>query len=161
MIHDQQHNEPVDYKNNSLTDSSESFSSCVNSKSSDNVVTAEDPITMDTNAGNKTLNKFGVLSGFRAKMWKDPTGIANALSFAELANQCHIKHDDMMEDAFQVKECNNGDESIKFKCDCASNLCHFKFLGNHINGDCQFNSQLVETVAENQKNCSAEQCERV
>ena len=52
-------------------DTGASFLLAKNAEPLDDVVTAKDPITMGTNAGNKTLNKFGELGSFKAKTWKD------------------------------------------------------------------------------------------
>ena len=86
-----------------------SFSLPMNAQSLDNGVVAEEPITR-----NKTLCEHGKLAGFEAEMWKDATGMANMLSFAELADQCHVTDDNAVEDAFHVKEWDEHDEGIKF-----------------------------------------------
>ena len=82
-------------------------------------------------------------------MLKDTTGIANVLSFAELADQCHMTCDNTMEDTFHVKEWDNCDEGIKFPKNHASNPCHFRFSDAHLNCDKQNSAQLVETITEN------------
>ena len=118
-------NEPMDFKKDALIDTGASFSSLMNEQLLDNVVVAKEPITMGTNAGNEMLQEHRKLVGFKAKMWKDLTGIANALSFAELADQCHMTHDNAIEDAFHIKEWDDHDEGIKFPRNHSSNSCHF------------------------------------
>ena len=104
----------------------------MNVQLSDNVVTAEEPITVGTNAGNKTLQEHGELAGFKAKMWKDTTGITNVMSFAELADQHYTTCDNAIEDAFHLREWDDRDEGIKFPRNHASNLCHFRFSNAYI-----------------------------
>ena len=141
--------EPVDFKKDALIDTWASFSSLVNAQLLDDVVMAEEPMTMGTNAGNKTLRKHGESVGFEAKMWKDTTGIANVLSFVELTDQCHTTHNNAIEDTFHMREWDDCDEGIKFPRNHASNLCHFRFSDAHLNQDEQNDVQSVETVTEN------------
>ena len=156
----QQNEKPVDFEKDALIDTGASFSSLMNAQPLDNVVVAEEPIAVYVNAGNKTLQEQGELAGFKAEMWKDTTGRSNVLSFAKLADQCHMTCDNAVEDAFHVKEWDNCNEGIKFDQNHLSNLCHFKFSDNHINQDKQNDVQPVETVAENFQNHGTEQCER-
>ena len=128
-----QNSKPVNFEKDELIDTGASFSSLMNPKPLHGVVIAKEPMTMGTNAGNKTLTQFGEPGGFKAKMWKDIVGTVNFPSFAELAGQCHVKCDNTVEDAFHMAEWENGDEGIKFNQNCVSNSHHFKFSDECIN----------------------------
>ena len=57
----EENNEPVNFKKDALIDTGASFSSLTNVQPLDNVVMAEEPMTVGTNAGNKTLQEHGEL----------------------------------------------------------------------------------------------------
>ena len=130
-MNDQQCEKPVDFDDNALMDSGASFSSGKNLKSLWSQQKIQQ-LLMQMQETRHTMN-LESLGGFEAKMWKDPSGMANVASFAESANQCHIQHDNAVEDSFHVKEWDGADEGINFNCNCALNLHHFKFLDACIN----------------------------
>ena len=80
------------------------------------------------NTGSETLNECGYLNSLKSRVWKDETGITNKLSFAESADQCHMTHDNLKEDAFQIKDWNRQDDSgIKFGRNHTSNSHDLNF----------------------------------
>ena len=83
------------------------------------------------------------------------------MSFAELADQYHIKYDNAKEDAFIINEWNNkqsGNE-VKFQQNYKANLYNFKFSDKYLNRAKHNDLQLIETIAENRKNYTTEQYE--
>ena len=53
------------------------------------------------------MDKCGELRGSKSKVWKDKNGVDKILAFAELADQCHMRHDNAMEDSFTIIEWDN------------------------------------------------------
>ena len=103
--------QPVDFENDALLDMGASFSSMIDDKMLDNAVKTDNSLQMGTNTGSKTLNEHGHLNSLKSRVWKDETGIANALSFAELADQHHMTCNNSKEDAFQIKDWNGKNDS--------------------------------------------------
>ena len=160
-----------------LIDSGALFTSTVNPKLLDDTVHDPEGLNMSTNVGQKSMNHKGEMVGLKAKAWTDKEGVANAFSLADLADQCHVTHDNAKEDTFNVESWEDDKDkvSIKFPRDEASRPHGHRFLADCINGnglpmrdehdleeidkrkhDRMTNSvtQLLDMVAENRKNFS-------
>ena len=55
-----------------------------------------------TNAGDKALMQHDNLGSMKQKAWECTPGMANVTSEADLANQCHMKFDNAVKDAFTL-----------------------------------------------------------
>ena len=73
--------------------------------------TATVPVSMSTNAGQKTMTQEGEVRGIGAA-WFDPNQIANVAGFSHLRDKCRITCDSQVEDAFAV---HLPDYTVKFK----------------------------------------------
>ena len=60
---------------------------------------------------------MGQMLGLEAGAWKDKTGTANSLAFADALDQHHVKNTNANEDIFMIKEWDNDNETtaMKFK----------------------------------------------
>ena len=77
------------------------------------VVKADNPIKIVTNAGTRIVSEQAMVAGF-GKVWFDEQAIANIFALADLKKKYHVTYDPAIEDAFIVHRENK--EPLKFKC---------------------------------------------
>ena len=76
------------------------------------VYTAEDPIQMCTNTGDKVLRERGVLLGMNIDPWLDENSMANIISFGKITEHYRITYDSEIEDCFF---CHTQTKIVEFK----------------------------------------------
>ena len=76
------------------------------------VVKADNPIKIVTNAGTRIVSEQAMAAGF-GKVWFDEQAIANIFALADLKKKYHVTYDPAIEDAFIV-HCENK-EPLNFK----------------------------------------------
>ena len=77
------------------------------------VVKADNPIKIVTNAGTRIVSKQAMVAGF-GKVWFDEQAIANIFALADLKKKYHVTYDPAIEDAFIVHRENK--EPLRFRC---------------------------------------------
>ena len=123
--------DPVNCDNESLINGTAAFCSAVNLMMAHDVAEAEaeTPMRMSLNARGSTLDEHGKMLGLESETWLNPEGIANAASSGNSSDQCHVHFNNAIEDAFVLREWEDieGENAVKFPCDCVLNLCSHKF----------------------------------
>lgn len=120
---------------------------------------ADVKISMQTNAGDKVLDKEGETLGFQVKVCCNPGGKVNMFGFCNVTDQHRIAHDNKIEDAFvahmdegKIKFFRNheGSHGCNFPNDCKEEAKQ---------ANMKTGQQHLETAAENRRICSASQFE--
>jgi len=68
-----------------ILDSASSIDMFINPDLLNDIQTSTEPITILSNAGRVTINKFGYMPGYPEKVWYHPTGAANVLSLRNVS----------------------------------------------------------------------------
>ena len=118
------------------------------------------PLVMKTNTGERRLQEYGTLPGFKQKAWLDEDSIMNIFSLAELIKDYRVTFDSKEENAFVIHA---GNEKIKFACS-EEGLYYYKLPENFMKQQDKIEStgvQMVNTVNENKMYHTEREIKRV
>ena len=109
------------------------------------VVKADNPIKIVTNAGTRIVSEQAMVAGF-GKVWFDEQAIANIFALADLKKKYHVTYDPAIEDAF-ILNCEIK-EPHKLRC-IDHGIYVFTLPVCHKDKKDLAKSHLVDTVKEN------------